>query len=189
MNFNNGLFSSGTADKYFQYGGNNEHSQGQSSSTSTPHQTKPISSRTPRPLGLKRTTSNNNYPVKQDEVSTSIIQNDRFKNHASGMTNMYQTDESPTTLTKTPTYEYYGFVLYLSSFIAFVLISINFLNTAPYDSYHTITDDHANVGQNLSQLSGITDDFVPELHDIPIGIVNACLYQNVDGFYTYDGEA
>lgn len=30
-------------------------------------------------------------------------------------------------------------------------------------------------------MSGITDDFVPELHDIPIGIVNACLYQNVDG--------
>ncbi|CAG8510974.1 21225_t:CDS:2 [Dentiscutata erythropus] len=61
---------------------------------------------------------------------------------------MSQTDESPTTLSKTPTYEYYGFVLYLLSFIAF--------------------DDSANVGQNLSQLSKITDDFVPELHDIPI---------------------
>ena len=48
MNFNNGLFNSGTADNYFQYGGNNEHSQEQSSSTSTQHQTKPIS---PRSLG------------------------------------------------------------------------------------------------------------------------------------------
>ncbi|CAG8451288.1 7893_t:CDS:2 [Funneliformis caledonium] len=232
MNFNNGLFSSGTADNYFKYGRNNEHSQGQSSSTSTSHQSKPISTRTPRPLGLKRTTSNSNYPVKQDEVSTSTIHNDRLKNYSSGMTNIYQTDESPTTLTKTPTYEYYGFVLYLSSFIAFVIyllwaylpdeilislgityypdrywalalpvwsfvlsfflyvviLSINFLNTAPYDSYHTITDDHANIGQNLSQLSGITDDFVPELHDIPIGIVNACLYQNVDGLGLWEEE-
>ncbi|KAF0496463.1 PIG-P-domain-containing protein [Gigaspora margarita] len=137
---------------------------------------------------------------------------------------MSQTDESPTTLSKTPTYEYYGFVLYLLSFIAFAIyllwaylpkevleslgityypdrywalalpvwsfvlvlfifvafISINFLNTAPLDSFNTITDDNANVGQNLSQLSKITDDFVPELHDIPIGIVNACLYQNKD---------
>ncbi|RIB23789.1 hypothetical protein C2G38_2170310 [Gigaspora rosea] len=128
---------------------------------------------------------------------------------------MSQTDESPTTLSKTPTYEYYGFVLYLLSFIAFAIyllwaylpkevlesywalalpvwsfvlvlfifvafISINFLNTAPLDSFNTITDDSANVGQNLSQLSKITDDFVPELHDIPIGIVNACLYQNKD---------
>ncbi|CAG8506076.1 23320_t:CDS:2, partial [Racocetra persica] len=133
------------------------------------------------------------------------------------------TDESPTTLAKTPTYEYYGFVLYLLSFIAFAIyllwaylpkeileslgityypdrywalalpvwsfvlvlfifvafISINFLNTAPLDSFNTITDDSANVGQNLSELSGIADDFVPELHDIPIGIVNACLYQKI----------
>ncbi|CAG8453414.1 21860_t:CDS:2 [Cetraspora pellucida] len=96
---------------------------------------------------------------------------------------MSQTDESPTTLAKTPTYEYYGFVLYLLSFIAFAIyllwaylpkevleslgityypdrywalalpvwsfvlvififvafISINFLNTAPLDSFNTIT--------------------------------------------------
>ena len=35
------------------------------------------------------------------------------------VSNLDQTDESPTTLTKTPTYEYYGFTLYLTSFIAF----------------------------------------------------------------------
>ncbi|CAG8489892.1 16021_t:CDS:2 [Funneliformis mosseae] len=227
MNFNNGLFSSGTADNYFKYGRNNEHSQGQSSSTSTTHQSKPISTRTPRPLGLKRTTSNSNYPVKQDEVSTSTIHNDRLRNYSSGMTNIYQTDESPTTLTKTPTYEYYGFVLYLSSFIAFViyllwaylpdeiLISLgityfpdrywalalpvwSFVRYVPakfheinkhlINSFMKSLDDHANIGQNLSQLSGITDDFVPELHDIPIGIVNACLYQNVDGLGLWEEE-
>ncbi|RUS19241.1 hypothetical protein BC937DRAFT_87782 [Endogone sp. FLAS-F59071] len=37
----------------------------------------------------------------------------------------FNQDTSPTTLTKTPTYEYYGFVLYLGSFIAFVLICRN----------------------------------------------------------------
>jgi len=51
-----------------------------------------------------------------------------------------------------------------------------------------LLDDYANVGQSLSQLSGITDDFVPELHDIPIGIVNACLYQNVDGLGLWEEE-
>ena len=51
-----------------------------------------------------------------------------------------------------------------------------------------LLDDHANVGQSLSQLSGITEDFVPELHDIPIGIVNACLYQNVDGLGLWEEE-
>ncbi|POG65873.1 uncharacterized protein OCT59_011827 [Rhizophagus irregularis] len=226
VGFNNVLFSSETSDNYFQYGENNENGQEPSSPTSTQHQTKPIYPRT-RTLG--RTASYSSLLANKTESSktssSSTSQNDLSKNHVPGATNLYHTDESPTTLTKTPTYEYYGFALYLLSFIAFVIyllwaylpdevlislgityypdrywalalpvwtfvlvlfiyaafISINFLNTSPFDSYNTITDDYANIGQNLSQLSGITDDFVPELHDIPIGIVNACLYQNVDG--------
>ncbi|RIA94172.1 PIG-P-domain-containing protein [Glomus cerebriforme] len=235
VSFNNVLFSAETADSYFQYSENNENSQEQSSSTSTQHQTKPIYPRTPRTLGIKRTASYSSLLANKSESSksnSSTSQNDLSKNHVPGVTNLYPTDESPTTLTKTPTYEYYGFVLYLSSFIAFVIyllwaylpdeilislgityypdrywalalpvwsfvlvlfiyaafISINFLNTKSFDSYNTITDDYANVGQNLSQLSGITDDFVPELHDIPIGIVNACLYQNVDGLGLWEEE-
>ncbi|CAG8795459.1 31460_t:CDS:2, partial [Gigaspora margarita] len=117
---------------------------------------------------------------------------------------MSQTDESPTTLSKTPTYEYYGFVLYLLSFIAFAIyllwaylpkevleslgityypdrrvqylfLRTSYCHTALIIHYildigllHYLYDDNANVGQNLSQLSKITDDFVPELHDIPI---------------------
>ncbi|CAG8489187.1 3404_t:CDS:2 [Paraglomus brasilianum] len=148
------------------------------------------------------------------------------------VSNLDQTDESPTTLTKTPTYEYYGFTLYLTSFIAFVIyllwaylpdealislgisyfpnrywaiawpvwtfvliafiyaafFSINLMNTAPIDSFNTITDDYANVGQSLSRLSGITDDFVPGLHDIPIGVVNACLYQDLRGPWDEDED-
>ncbi|KAG9307795.1 hypothetical protein G9A89_023360 [Geosiphon pyriformis] len=78
------------------------------------------------------------------------------------------------------------FVLILFIYIAF--ISINFLNTAPLDSFNTITDDYANIGQDLSRLSVIKDDFVPELHDIPIGIVNACLYQNIEGINDGQGN-
>ncbi|CAJ0633424.1 4043_t:CDS:2 [Entrophospora sp. SA101] len=92
----------------------------------------------------------------------------------------FQTDDSPTTLTETPTYEYYGFVLYLFSFIAFAFISITLLNTPSFDSFNTITDNFANIKQISSQLSSITDDFVPELHDISIARVNDCLYQNTD---------
>ncbi|RHZ50274.1 hypothetical protein Glove_502g17 [Diversispora epigaea] len=147
----------------------------------------------------------------------------RKTDDASNIFQPEEPDESPTTLTKTPTYEYYGFVLYLLSFIAFVIyllwaylpddvlesmgityyphrywavalpvwsfvfvlfifaafISINFYNTAPLDSFNTITDDQSVVKQNFSQLSEITNDFVPELHDLPIGIVNVCLYQKI----------
>ncbi|CAG8579712.1 15488_t:CDS:2, partial [Acaulospora morrowiae] len=167
----------------------------------------------------QRTASYGSSSLPATKVET-VSSNDQKQNSSSDA-NIFKPVESPTTLTKTPTYEYYGFALYLLSFIAFVIfllwaylpdealislgityypdrywalalpvwsfvlvlfifvafISINFLNTAPLDSFNTITDDHANVGQDLSKLSQITDGFVPELHDIPIGIVNACLYQ------------
>ncbi|CAG8589437.1 5980_t:CDS:10 [Ambispora leptoticha] len=184
----------------------------------------PFLPRLSRPSGIKRTASYSSFLGARNTTSSSTSTSERNSSFH-GAFNFFQSDESPTTLTKTPTYEYYGFVLYLASFIAFVIyllwaylpdealislgityypsrywalalpvwtfvlilfiyiafVSINFLNTAPLDSFNTVTDDHANVGQNLSQLSGITDDFVPELHDIPIGIVNACLYQNLRG--------
>ncbi|KAF9349691.1 hypothetical protein BGX34_001646 [Mortierella sp. NVP85] len=160
---------------------------------------------------------------------------------------MYSTpvdDSPPTTLTKTPTYEYYGFVLYLVSGITyamylgwaylprevldsmgityypskywslalpiwlFVLViylyiaffAINLYNTEPLDSFLTITgksmsitavtsilyglvkeDEHANQFQTMNSASSMTDDFVPDLMDIPISMVNACLYQHIEG--------
>ena len=97
----------------------------------------------------------------------------------------------------------------LIAFIYAAFFSINLMNTAPIDSFNTITgilvveclivvlcfgpnalllDDYANVGQSLSRLSGITDDFVPGLHDIPIGVVNACLYQDLRGPWDEDED-
>ncbi|KAI7828051.1 PIG-P-domain-containing protein [Gamsiella multidivaricata] len=141
-------------------------------------------------------------------------------------------DSLPTTLTKTPTYEYYGFVLYLVSGITyamylgwaylpkevldsmgityypskywslalpiwlFVLIiylyiaffAINLYNTAPFDSFQTITDEHANPFHTMNSASSMTDDFVPDLMDIPIGMVNACLYQHIEGISDEEEE-
>ncbi|KAI7857385.1 PIG-P, partial [Circinella umbellata] len=114
--------------------------------------------------------------------------------------------------------EYYGFVMYLASFVAlaiyliwayvpdeilhslgityypkrywalaipvwlmtfvwfifFSFMSINLMNTAPFDSYYCLTDEHANVmridkSQNEEKRP---DDWMPELHDIPISVVN-----------------
>ncbi|KAI9250179.1 PIG-P-domain-containing protein [Phascolomyces articulosus] len=123
---------------------------------------------------------------------------------------------------KTPIYEYYGFVMYLASFVAlaiyliwayvpdeilhslgityypkrywalaipvwlmtlvwfvfFSFMSINLMNTAPFDSYYCLTDEHANVmGIDSCQYEEERpDDWMPELHDIPMSVANAFLY-------------
>ncbi|KAG0952669.1 hypothetical protein G6F57_003893 [Rhizopus arrhizus] len=116
---------------------------------------------------------------------------------------------------KTPAYEYYGFVMYLTSFVAFGLyliwayvpdpilhslgityypdrywalaipvwlmtvvwfiftsfMAINLMNTAPFDSYHCITDEHANIMCLENQrMVDQPSDWIPELHDISIGL-------------------
>ncbi|KAG0237619.1 hypothetical protein BGW42_000446 [Actinomortierella wolfii] len=140
-------------------------------------------------------------------------------------------DSMPTTLTKTPTYEYYGFVLYLVSGITYVMylawaylpkemldslgityypskywalalpiwlfvlviylyivfFAVNLYNTASFDSFHTITDEHANPLETTSS-AALTDDFVPDLMDIPIGLVNAALYQHIEGISDDEDE-
>ncbi|KAF9082005.1 hypothetical protein BGX27_004679, partial [Mortierella sp. AM989] len=107
------------------------------------------------------TTSHANRPsafIHWDEIESSI------PIESSGSSDVYSTppdDILPTTLTKTPTYEYYGFVLYLVSGITY--------------------DEHANQFQTMNSASSLTDDFVPDLMDIPIGMVNACLYQHIEG--------
>ncbi|KAH8551498.1 PIG-P-domain-containing protein [Umbelopsis sp. PMI_123] len=135
-----------------------------------------------------------------------------------------QVEQAPpvATTTKTPTYEYYGFVMYLVSFVAlgiyliwayvpdevlhslgityypsrywalaipiwivtlvwFIFISfmsINLMNTAPFDSFTCITDEHANVLTSAPSQKDHPEDYIPELHDIPISVVNAMLYQD-----------
>ncbi|CAO3675012.1 unnamed protein product [Umbelopsis ramanniana] len=135
-----------------------------------------------------------------------------------------QVEQAPpvATTTKTPTYEYYGFVMYLVSFVVlgiyliwayvpdevlhslgityypsrywalaipvwimtlvwFIFISfmsINLMNTAPFDSFTCITDEHANVLTSAPSQKDHPEDYIPELHDIPISVVNAMLYQD-----------
>ncbi|KAG0220868.1 hypothetical protein BGX31_010443 [Mortierella sp. GBA43] len=72
------------------------------------------------------------------------------------------------------------FVIYL--YVA--MFAINLYNTEPFDSFLTITGksyEHANQFQPMDSASSMTDDFVPDLMDIPISMVNACLYQHIEG--------
>ncbi|CAO3583126.1 unnamed protein product [Absidia cylindrospora] len=127
---------------------------------------------------------------------------------------------------KTPIYEYYGFVMYLASYVVFGLyaiwayvpdhilhgmgityypnrywalaipvwvmtlvwftfiyyMTINLKNTPPFDSYDCITDEHANMMElETMSFEDRPADWMPELHDIPIGVVNAYLYQDEIG--------
>ncbi|KAI8087790.1 PIG-P-domain-containing protein [Gilbertella persicaria] len=126
------------------------------------------------------------------------------------------------TTNKTPAYEYYGFVMYLSSFVAFGIyliwayvpdqilhrlgityypsrywalaipiwlmtfvwfiflsfMAVNLMNTPSFDSLYCITDEHANLMcMDKEMISDRPSDWMPELHDIPIGLVNMLLYQ------------
>lgn len=40
----------------------------------------------------------------------------------------------------------------------------------------------------MNSASSMTDDFVPDLMDIPISMVNACLYQHIEGISDEDEE-
>ncbi|KAG0290425.1 hypothetical protein BGZ98_003475, partial [Dissophora globulifera] len=185
---------------------------------------------------MKRTASYSSFLSKKSgSFYKPMLQHARAGSGPVQPPDMYSTspeDSLPTTLTKTPTYEYYGFVLYLVSGITyamylgwaylpkevldsmgityypskywslalpvwlFVLViylyvaffAINLYNTEPFDSFLTITDEHANPFQTINSASSLTDDFVPDLMDIPIGMVNACLYQHIEGISDEDED-
>lgn len=80
-------------------------------------------------------------------------------------------------------------------FIFTSFMAINLMNTAPFDSYHCITgnygvfylvnsysdclDEHANIMCLENQrMVDQPSDWIPELHDISIGLVNQFLYTN-----------
>ncbi|KAG0354232.1 hypothetical protein BGZ54_001738 [Gamsiella multidivaricata] len=48
--------------------------------------------------------------------------------------------------------------------------------------------EHANPFHTMNSASSMTDDFVPDLMDIPIGMVNACLYQHIEGISDEEEE-
>ncbi|KAI8926924.1 PIG-P-domain-containing protein [Entophlyctis helioformis] len=123
--------------------------------------------------------------------------------------------------TPSTTREYYGFVLYLSSIVAFIVYiiwavfpdkglrsigityypsrqwalvipiwilglipftiamftAINLLNTPPFDSFLTLTDEHARLlNLTTTNIERILDrDLIPDLEDVPITLVNKCL--------------
>jgi len=62
-------------------------------------------------------------------------------------------------------------------FVFISFMSINLMNTAPFDSFTCITDEHANILTSTPSQKDHPEDYIPELHDIPISIVNAMLYQ------------
>ncbi|KAG0254280.1 hypothetical protein BG011_005828 [Mortierella polycephala] len=115
--------------------------------------------------GMKRTASYSSFLSKKPgPLYKPTLQHARALNGQNNIPDLYATvedDSLPTTLTKTPTYEYYGFVLYLVSGITY--------------------DEHANPFHTMNSASSLTEDFVPDLMDIPIGMVNACLYQHIEG--------
>ncbi|KAG0252283.1 hypothetical protein BGZ95_006675 [Linnemannia exigua] len=186
--------------------------------------------------GMKRTASYSSFLSKKSRpLYKPTLQHTRAlsgQNHPPDTYSSPVDDSLPTTLTKTPTYEYYGFVLYLVSGITyamylgwaylpkeildsmgityypskywslalpiwlFVLViylyvaffAINLYNTEPFDSFQTITDEHANPLLTMNSASSLTDDYVPDLMDIPIGMVNACLYQHIEGISDEEEE-
>ncbi|KAF9114660.1 hypothetical protein BGW39_003287 [Mortierella sp. 14UC] len=186
--------------------------------------------------GMKRTASYSSFLSKKSRpLYKPTLQHTRAlsgQNHPPDTYSAPVDDSLPTTLTKTPTYEYYGFVLYLVSGITyamylgwaylpkeildslgityypskywslalpiwlFVLViylyvaffAINLYNTEPFDSFQTITDEHANPFLTMNSASSLTDDYVPDLMDIPIGMVNACLYQHIEGISDEEEE-
>ncbi|KAG0296082.1 hypothetical protein BGZ96_010246 [Linnemannia gamsii] len=186
--------------------------------------------------GMKRTASYSSFLSKKSRpLYKPTLQHARALSGQLHPPDLYAApvdDSLPTTLTKTPTYEYYGFVLYLVSGITyamylgwaylpkeildsmgityypskywslalpiwlFVLViylyvaffAINMYNTEPFDSFQTITDEHANPFLTMNSASSLTDDYVPDLMDIPIGMVNACLYQHVEGISDEEEE-
>ncbi|RUP48000.1 PIG-P-domain-containing protein [Jimgerdemannia flammicorona] len=78
------------------------------------------------------------------------------------------------------------FMLILFGFVTFIALSM--MNTAPFDSFTAITDEHANIVSNLAHNAHISEDFIPELQDIPIGVVNAVLYQDLSKLLDDDDE-
>ncbi|KAF9912598.1 hypothetical protein EC991_010023 [Linnemannia zychae] len=186
--------------------------------------------------GMKRTASYSSFLSKKSRpLYKPTLQHTRALSGQTHPPDNYSApvdDSLPTTLTKTPTYEYYGFVLYLVSGITyamylgwaylpkeildsmgityypskywslalpiwlFVLViylyvaffAINLYNTEPFDSFQTITDEHANPFLTMNSASSLTDDYVPDLMDIPIGMVNACLYQHIEGISDEEEE-
>ncbi|KAI8068479.1 PIG-P-domain-containing protein, partial [Gongronella butleri] len=125
---------------------------------------------------------------------------------------------------KTPIYEYYGFVMYLATFVVFGLyiiwaylpdrilhdlgityypsrywalaiptwlmvlvwfiffyyVTYNMMNTPPFDTLEAITDEHAVImaKDSIPPVAARPPDYMPELHDIPIAVVNTFLYQD-----------
>ncbi|KAJ2957508.1 hypothetical protein NQZ79_g6790 [Umbelopsis isabellina] len=71
-------------------------------------------------------------------------------------------------------------IMTLVWFIFISFMSINLMNTAPFDSFTCITDEHANILTSSPNQKEHPEDYIPELHDIPISIVNAMLYQYTD---------
>ncbi|KAI7866278.1 PIG-P-domain-containing protein [Spinellus fusiger] len=82
-------------------------------------------------------------------------------------------------------HQYWALIIpiWLMTFVWFIFVafmSYNLMNTPPLDSYMCITDDHANTMEAPPPLENRPSDWMPELHDLPIGLVNTLLYMPTD---------
>ncbi|KAI9599507.1 PIG-P-domain-containing protein [Syncephalis fuscata] len=73
-----------------------------------------------------------------------------------------------------------AWTMMLFLFIYPVFMSINLMRTPSLDAYNTITDEFATI-RSLGErtATAVVDDTI-ELHDLPISVVNACLYGRDD---------
>ncbi|KAK4517799.1 uncharacterized protein ATC70_001144 [Mucor velutinosus] len=174
---------------------------------------------------------NSNHPANRTTVNGTIHtkpnqtkKGHRPRSYSEVSFNLPHVERAPPVAitNKTPAYEYYGFVMYLASFVAFGIyliwayvpdeilhslgityypsrywalaipiwlmtfvwfifisfMTINLMNTAPFNCLDCITDEHANVMHLDNEVvSDRPSDWIPELYDIPIGLVNKFLYQ------------
>ncbi|KAF9352215.1 hypothetical protein BGX26_009919 [Mortierella sp. AD094] len=145
--------------------------------------------------GMKRTASYSSFLTKKSgSFYKSTLHHARALSGQTLSPEVYSAppdDTLPTTLTKTPTYDnvpglgippkrspgLHGNYLLSKQVLVASLANLAFC-----------LDEHANQFQTMNSASSLTDDFVPDLMDIPIGMVNACLYQHIEGISDEEEE-
>ncbi|KAJ1848835.1 hypothetical protein LPJ70_000817 [Coemansia sp. RSA 2708] len=157
--------------------------------------------------------------------SVSSMRNDQESAGMSEVPSSYPSSVADnTTVASTPTYEYYGFVIYLVSLAAFIVyllwaylpdealeavgityypdrywavalpawwmmaiafillfnFAMNMYNTPLLSSPDNITDPYSNLSEDMAEANTFYYEKVggiPPVCDIPISLVNECLYQ------------
>ncbi|KAL2911769.1 hypothetical protein HK105_208772 [Polyrhizophydium stewartii] len=65
-------------------------------------------------------------------------------------------------------------ILGLIPFTLLMFTAINLLRTPPFDSFATVTDEHAHVMTSASIRRILAPELTPKLEDVPLSLVNRC---------------